>query len=226
MAKIGVILSGSGVYDGSEIHEAVLTLLALDQAGVEMACFAPDAQQHHVINHLTGEAMQETRNILIESARIARGKIQPLSEANEQELDAVVFPGGFGAAKNLCTFAFKGDQSTVHPEVERIIGDMHRAGKPIGMACIAPAIGARVLGEAGVELTIGNDSGTAAALESMGAKHVDREVTEIHIDERNNVISTPAYMYDERISNVAKGIAKMVEAVVDRVRQPAGRDRR
>ena len=103
--NILVILSGCGVYDGAEIHESVLTLLALARHGASVTIAAPNKDQMHVINHATGDVMSESRNVMVEAARIARGQITDLSEIQSGDYDAVFIPGGFGAAKNLCTFA-------------------------------------------------------------------------------------------------------------------------
>lgn len=214
--KVGVVLSGSGVYDGAEIHEAVVTLLAIDKTGAEIIAMAPNIAQLHVVNHLTGEeAKGQTRNVLIESARIARGNIKDMKEVSAEDLDALIFPGGFGAAKNLCDFAIKGKDCSVNPEVERLIKEMYEAKKPIGFVCIAPALGARVLGEYNPTLTIGSDEATAEAIEAMGGTHVVRKVDEIAIDETNKVVSTPAYMLGPTISHVAAGIEKLVLKVLE-----------
>jgi enhancing lycopene biosynthesis protein 2 len=216
--KIGVILSGCGVYDGSEIHEAVITLLAIDRAGAEAVCMAPDAAQLHVVNHLSGEvAANESRNVLVESARIARGKIKNLKEVTVADFDALILPGGFGAAKNLCDFAVKGADCAVHPEVARILRATVAAKKPLAAVCIAPAILARVLGQDRLapQLTIGTDSGTAAALEQMGAKHLNCPVREFVVDKENKLVTTPAYMLAGRISEAADGIEKTVKALLD-----------
>lgn len=211
--KIAVVLSGCGVYDGTEVHEAVLTLLALDHAGLEAVCLAPDIDQHHVVNHLNGEDMKETRNVLVESARIARGEVSDLARAKAEEFDAVVFPGGFGAAKNLCTFAFDGPNAQVNPDVERFIKEMYAARKPIGLICIAPAIGARVLGSEGISLTIGNDESTAEGIRAMGAVHRDCPVESIHIDSEHRIVSTPAYMLGKRVWEVHAGIDLLVKTI-------------
>ena len=214
--KIGVVLAGCGVFDGAEIHESVLTLLALDRAGATAVCLAPDVAQAHVVNHLTGEPVEgETRNVLVEAARIARGNISDLAGVTAADLHGLVFPGGFGAAKNLCTFAFDGPEGEIHPDVRRLIQEVHAARKPIGLCCIAPALAAFALGGEGVELTIGNDAATAAGLEKLGAQHVDKPVTEAHEDPARKVVTAPAYMYGEaRISEVATGIEKVVNTVV------------
>jgi enhancing lycopene biosynthesis protein 2 len=219
MSKISfaVVLSGCGVYDGAEIHEAVLTLLAIDRAGASYQCFAPDVAQMHVVNHLSGEATGETRNVLVEAARIARGAIKPLSEFDAAQFDVVIFPGGFGAAKNLCSFAVDGPDCTVNPDVERAVKAMRAANKPIGALCIAPAILARVLGD--VSLTIGSDAGTAAALEKMGAKHVNKSHGEVVVDEAARVVTTPCYMLDATISQIADGADAAVRALIGLVKR-------
>lgn len=214
--KIGVLLSGCGVYDGTEIHEAVLTLLAIDRAGAEADCIAPNAPQRHVVNHLTGEEVPgEKRQILVESARIARGKIRPIGTVKATELDALVLPGGFGAAKNLSDFALYGWECGVHVEVKRLLHEMREAGKPLGFICIAPAVAARVLGGEHPKLTIGNDAETAEALRKMGAEHVECGVSEIVEDTARKIVSTPAYMLGKGIAEVADGIEKLVRRVVD-----------
>lgn len=215
MVKVGVLLSGCGVFDGSEIHEAVLTLLALDRAGAEIVCMAPNMDQHHVINHLTQEVVDEKRNVLVESARIARGEIRDLKDVRSDEIDALIIPGGYGAAKNLSDFAFKGKDATVHPEVQRLLNDLVSAGKPIGAICIAPATLTKALGTKNPEVTIGNDEGTAAAIEAMGGKHKICTVDMIHLDEKNRLVSTPAYMLGPGIKDVAQGIEKLVAKVVE-----------
>ncbi|MBL7046174.1 MAG: isoprenoid biosynthesis glyoxalase ElbB [Candidatus Marinimicrobia bacterium] len=218
MPKVGVVLSGCGVYDGAEIHESVITLLALDRAGVEILCMAPDVDQMHVINHLTGEVSEgETRNVLVESARIARGDVVDMSTVTSDDIDAIIFPGGFGAAKNLCDFAVKGTDCTVHPEVLRLTKEMVAAKKPVGVVCIAPALMAKVMEDSdiSVDLTIGTDEETAGAIETMGASHVACPVSEFVVDRENKIVSTPAYMLGERISEVAKGIEKLVKEILN-----------
>ena len=212
--RVGVILSGCGVFDGTEIHEAVLTLLFLDRAGAESICAAPDINQIHVLNHLSNEEMEEKRNVLIESARIARGNVINLKTLKSDSIDALILPGGFGAAKNLSDFALKGPDATVHPEVARILREVHAVGKPIGALCIAPATVARALSEFTPGVTIGEDIGTAAAIETMGAKHHTCKVDEIYIDTRNNIITTPAYMLGPGIKDVAAGIEHLVNQVL------------
>jgi len=214
MKKIGVVLSGCGVRDGSEIHEAVCALLAIDQQGCEAVCMAPNAD-FSVTDHLTMQESGTKRNILVESARIARGNIRDIKDVTALDLDAVVFPGGFGAAKNLCDFALKGAAASVHPEVGRLLKEMAAAGKPIGAICIAPALIAAALGrEYTPTLTIGNDAGTAAEIEKTGSRHEECPVSEIVVDTKNKIVSTPAYMLAERISQAYEGIEKCVKEVI------------
>lgn len=221
MARVAVVLSGCGVFDGSEIHEAVSVLIHLSRHGAEVRCFAPDIQQP-AINHLTHKPEPSPRSVLAESARIARGKIEPLAKLRVANFDAVVFPGGFGAAKNLSDFAGKGAECTVNPEVERVVKEFHAAAKPVGMCCIAPVIAARVLGKArngpGVEVTIGNDADTAEAIAKMGSRNISKAVTEAHIDEKNHLVTAPAYMYgDAPVHQVYEGIGAMIDSVMARV---------
>lgn len=216
--KIGVVLSGCGVYDGSEIHEAVITLLAIDRNGAEAVCMAPNIAQLHVVNHLTGEvATGESRNVLVEAARIARGKVRDLATVKAADLDALILPGGFGAAKNLCDFAVKGPDCSVNLEVARIIREMVAAKKPVGAVCIAPAILSKVLGgdQLPHQLTIGTDAGTAAALTGMGSRHIDCPAREFVIDRANKLVSTPAYMLAGGIAEAAEGIEKCVKALIE-----------
>ena len=174
--KIAVILSGCGVYDGAEIHESVITLLRLDQRGAQVQCFAPDIAQLHVINHLTGQEMPESRNVLVESARIARGEVKDIREANADDFDALIVPGGFGAAKNLSNFAVEGAGCSVNPQVLELAEAFAEAGKPVGLICISPALAAKIYGP-GVTCTIGNCPETAAALDKMGATHQECSVS-------------------------------------------------
>ncbi|MDQ4216385.1 isoprenoid biosynthesis glyoxalase ElbB, partial [Pseudomonas aeruginosa] len=190
--KVAVILSGCGVYDGAEIHESVITLLRLSQRGAEAQCFAPNIAQHHVVNHLTGEEMPESRNVLVESARIARGEVKDLREARAEDYDALIVPGGFGAAKNLSDFAINGAQCQVQPDVLALAKAFAEAGKPVGLICIAPAMAAKIYG-AGVQCTIGNDADTADALKQMGAEHIDAPVDEIVEDSARKLVTTPPW---------------------------------
>lgn len=223
MPKIGVVLSGCGVNDGSEIHEATLLLLAIDRRGAQAICFAPDKAQADVVDHRTGKPAGETRNVLAESARIARGEIKPLREARAAELDAVILPGGYGAAKNLCTFAQDGANCRVDPDMERLLRDVHSAGKPIGAACIAPVVLARLFGPEKPRLTIGNDAGTALALEAMGAAHREATVTEVLVDTDRRLATTPCYMLATRLSQVERGMDGLVEAVLELAAAPSRR---
>lgn len=213
MKKVGVVLSGCGVYDGAEIHESVLTLLALARQGVETICFAPDKNQSDVINHLSGEPMAETRNVLIESARIARGDIHPLAQANAAELDALIVPGGFGAAKNLSSFASLGNDCQVDSALKNLVLAMHAAGKPLGFMCIAPAMLPKIF-DFPLRLTIGTDIDTAEVIEDMGGEHVPCPVDDIVVDEDNKIVTTPAYMLAQNIAEAATGIDKLVDRVL------------
>ena len=213
--KVGVVLSGCGVYDGSEIHEAVFTLLAVDRAGAEAVCMAPDMELDEV-NHLTGQSTGTKRNVLVESARIARGKIKNIKEVQPSDLDAVIFPGGYGAAKNLCNFAEKGADAAIHPDVAKLLQQMAAAKKPICAICIAPALIAATLGkEYAPQVTIGTDAGTAAAIGQTGSVHVECPVDEFVVDREHKIVSTPAYMLAENISQAADGIAKAVRATME-----------
>lgn len=212
--KIAVILSGCGVYDGAEIHESVITLLRLDQRGAQVQCFAPNIAQLHVINHLTGEEMPESRNVLVESARIARGNVKDLREARAEDFDALIVPGGFGSAKNLSNFAVEGAGCTVQPEVLALTEAFAEAGKPVGLICISPALAAKIYGP-GVLCTIGNDVDTAAAVTKMGGTHEECTVTDIVEDRARKLVSTPAYMLAQNISEAAAGINKLVDRVLE-----------
>jgi len=214
MKKIGVVLSGCGVRDGSEIHEAVLTLLAIDSYGAKAVCIAPDMELDEV-NHLNMQETGAKRNVLVESARIARGEISDIKTVSAADLDAIVFPGGFGAAKNLCSFAFEGEKGSVHPEVLRLTREMASARKPICAICIAPTVIALALGkDLSPELTIGTDPGTAQAINATGSSHVDCAVDQCVIDRDNLIVSTPAYMLAGSISEAAKGIEKAIKATL------------
>lgn len=225
-ANVGVLLSGCGFLDGSEISESVLTLLALDRHGARAICMAPRGPQASVVDHARGEAVASTtRDVLTEAARIARGKIRDLAEVRATHLDALVLPGGFGAAKNLCDFASKGAAATAHPEAARLLREMHAAGKPIGALCIAPALVACVLGRsAAPTLTVGENGDAARAIAATGATHRECPVTECVVDEANRIVTTPAYMYDARIADVATGIDRLVAALLSLL--PTGREAR
>jgi enhancing lycopene biosynthesis protein 2 len=213
MKKIAVVLAGCGVYDGAEIHEATLTMLAVSRQGAQYQCFAPDVEQAHVVNHLTGEEMAEKRNVLVEAARIARGNIKPLSAYKAEDYDALIFPGGFGVAKNLCTFAFDGIKCKVNPEVEKAVRATAVAEKPIGALCISPVLIAKILTE--VEVTIGKDEETADAVENMGATHIKTNHGEIVFDEKYKLVTTPCYMLDATIGQIADGAENLVKKVLE-----------
>lgn len=213
--KFAVILSGCGVYDGTEIHEAVLTLLQIDKQGASYQCFAPNIKQAHVINHLTGKEAKEERNVLVESARIARGKVKDLKEFSAKDFDALIMPGGFGGAKNLSDFAFKGADLTVNVEVERALKETNGAGKPIGSLCITPVIMAKVF--KGATLTIGSDVGTAQAIEELGATHKQTTHGEIITDEANKIVTSPCYMLDATISQIEEGAKNVVQKILSMI---------
>ncbi len=210
--KIAVVLSGCGVYDGAEIHEATLTMLAIAKLGASYTIFAPNITQYHVVNHLTGEEMDETRNVLVESARIARGKISDLKDYDPADFDAIVFPGGFGAAKNLSTFAFDGPNCTVKEDVVSAVKATADARKPIGALCIAPAVITRILGN--IDVTIGDDQGTAHAIEKMGGKHIRSTHGEIVIDRNYKVVTTPCYMLDATIDQIEIGAKNVIKTIL------------
>jgi enhancing lycopene biosynthesis protein 2 len=216
--KVAVILSGCGVQDGAEIHESVLTLLRLNQRGAEVKCFAPNIAQHHVINHLTGEEMPETRNVLVESARIARGAIEDIREADISEFDALIIPGGFGAAKNLSNFAAEGSSCKLQAEVLAMAEAFAEAGKPIGLICVSPALAAKIYGP-GVTCTIGNDPDTVAKITKMGGNHEECDVADIVEDKDRKLVSTPGYMVANSIGEAAAGINKLVDRVLELVQE-------
>lgn len=211
--KVAVVLSGCGFLDGSEIQEAVISLLALDRAGAQVQCAAPDKPQMHVVDHRTMQPTAESRNVLTEAARIARGRIVPLSQIHAADFDALFLPGGYGAAKNLSTVAVDGPKAQVDPELSRVLREFRAAGKPIGAVCIAPAVLTAALHEG--EVTIGDDAGTAAVIEAMGGQHVSCPVTEMHVDRARRIVTAPAYMFEARIADVAAGIEKAVSATLE-----------
>jgi enhancing lycopene biosynthesis protein 2 len=211
--KFAVILAGCGNKDGAEIHESVMTLYAIAKAGSDYEVFAPDINQHHVINHFTGQPTSETRNVLVESARIARGKIRPLSEFKTSEFDILMFAGGFGVAKNLCTYAFDGADCKVNPEVEKAVVDMYSAGKPIGALCISPVILAKVLPD--TTITMGQDPSAIENVKAMGASHKPTNAGEVVIDKKNKIVTSPCYMLDSSVVDIADGAINTVNALLD-----------
>merc|ERR1712050_110197 len=212
--SVAVVLSGCGVYDGTELHEASACLVHLSRGGADVSMFAPDIPQMHVIDHSKGQPAEgQSRNVLVESARIARGNVKDLSELKASGFDAVVFPGGFGAAKNLCNFATNGADCTVEPNVSRVLKEFHDAKKPIGLCCIAPVLAAK--GLPGCTVTIGTDDGTASAIEKMGSKHHKTDVTESNVDAANKIVTTGAYMFgDAPLHKIFDGIGSMIENVL------------
>ncbi len=222
MAKVAVCLSGCGVFDGSEIHEAVLAMLALDLAGAQVICCAPDKPQAHVIDHVHQKPLEgQTRGVLAESARIARGSITPLSAIDAGTIDAMIFPGGFGAAKNLSTFAAAGADCEVDADVERLVNEMIDMGKPIGFMCIAPTLMARIAGRRKIApvLTIGTDPKTAGAIEKMGARHKNCPASDVVVDPQYKIVSTPAYMLASGPAEVFGGAKRLVEAILKLMKQ-------
>lgn len=210
--RIGVVLSGCGNQDGAEIHESVLTLWAIHKQGADYQCFAPNIPQHHVLNFITGEQLPEQRNVLVESARIARGDIKDLKDFDPEDFDAVIFPGGLGAAKNLSTFAFDGPHCVVNEDVERVVREMAAERKPIGALCIAPAVIAKILGD--VKVTVGQDRSAADALKQMGATTQETTHGEIVVDAGKKIVTTPCYMLDARVDQIAEGAENLVKAVI------------
>ena len=220
MKKIGVLLSGCGVNDGAEIHESVITMLALDRAGVETVMMAPNIDQMHVVNHYTGQEMDEFRNVLVESSRIARGNIKDMAEVTGNDIDALIIPGGFGVVKNLCDYAMAGSECSINPDVFRLVSEVHLLQKPIGAICIAPAMMAKILGEQdeSAEMTIGSDESTANDIKTMGSTHVTCPVTEMVVDKEKKIITTPAYMEAQSIKEAAEGIEKLVVEILSMVK--------
>ncbi len=216
MKKIAVILAGSGVFDGSEIHEATLTLYSISKNGANYEIFAPDIDQYHVLNHMGGVELPEKRNVLVESARIARGAVKKLSDFDPASYDALIIPGGFGVAKNLCTFAFDGADCSVNPDVEKALKGMKEVGKPIGALCISPVLLAKVFGN-NVEVTIGQDEEAASAIEAVGGVHKKTKHGEVVIDEKNNLFTTPCYMLDATIAQVGEGAENLVKEMLKRM---------
>lgn len=215
MSKVAVILSGCGVFDGAEIHEATATLLALDKAGAEVTVCAPSIDQMHVVDHQEGNPVDnQKRNVMTESARIARGPVSDISTLNASDFDAVILPGGFGAAKNLCTFAIDGPECTVNSDVADFLVGARESGKVIGAICIAPALLARLFGN-GVKVTIGTDTGTADAINATGAVHIEATVNEVVVDHDAKIVTTPAYMLAQNITEVFSGVQKLVDKVLE-----------
>ncbi|KAM9324064.1 glutamine amidotransferase-like class 1 domain-containing protein 3, mitochondrial [Gastrophryne carolinensis] len=218
--NVAVILSGCGVYDGSEIHEASAVLVHLSRAGVQSVIFAPDIEQMHVVDHVKGQPTEEKRNVLTESARIARGNIKELKELKVSECDALIIPGGFGVAKNLSSWAVQGKDCSVVKAVEEAIKAFHAAKKPIGLCCISPVLAAKLI--PGCEVTVGCDTecekwphaGTAGAIKQLGCTHVNKQVNETHVDVKNKLVTTCAFMSNSPLHEIFDGIGEMVEDVL------------
>jgi enhancing lycopene biosynthesis protein 2 len=222
--KIGVLLSGCGVYDGSEIQEAVSVLIALDELGVNAVCMAPVMDQHHVVNHTDGEDMDHSRDVLTESARIARGEIANVADVKAEDLDGLVIPGGFGVAKNLCTWAFDGPEANVNHDVARLVGDVFTAGKPIAALCVAPVLVAKVLQGLGqtAEMTLGSPEGESpydiaafhSGIESIGMTAAACPLGEIHVDQARKLVTSPCYMMKATPAGILEGVRKACAKVV------------
>lgn len=212
--KIGVLLAGSGYLDGAEIRESVLTLLSLSKFSAEVVIMAPNIDQHHVVNHLTGEETMESRNVLTESARIARGEVLSIDKVDPAQLDALILPGGFGVAKNLSNLAFSGPSAEMLEEVKDLILSIHNANKPIGAICIAPAVINLIIP---CSVTIGSDEQTSELITKLGGKHVTTQATEICIDEDKKIVSTPAYMLNASLYDISIGIENCVKKVIEMI---------
>ena len=219
MPRVGVVLAGCGAQDGSEIHESVLTLLSLDRIGAKVKIMAPEIDQFHVVNHLSNHKMDATRNILSEAARIARGNILPIRSINNNDLDALIFPGGTGMAKNIFNYAIKGPDFTVLKDVESLTRYMIQKNKPIGAICIAPVMIAKILQnlDRKGKVTGGFNEQILTDIESMGMITEKVNATEIVIDYENKIVSTPAYVEANSIKEVSEGIEKLVDAVLSMV---------
>jgi len=211
--RFAVVLSGCGYLDGSEIHESVMSLYAIESQGASYQCFAPDVTQHHVSDHLTQETQNETRNVLTEAARIARGKIKPLSDFRAEDYDGLVFPGGYGAATSLSTFAIEGKTCSVNEAVTHAIQSMANAKKPIGALCISPVLLAKVLGKG--EMTIGNDPEVSAGLRSMGATLKETSHGQVVIDKAFKLVTTPCYMLDATVVQIEEGATALIQSMLE-----------
>lgn len=212
--RFAIVLSGCGRADGSEIHEATCAMLSIDCLGSTYQCFAPNIEQSMVVNHITGEIMDEKRQVLLESARLARGNILPLKNYRPEDFDAIIFPGGLGAVTNWCNFKVAGVNCDVDASVEHAILQSVKKGVVIGAMCIAPVLIAKVLGHQGVHVTIGNDKGVAQAITRTGAIHEKRGATEVCVDELRKVVTTPAYMLASSIKEVCEGADNMIKAII------------
>jgi enhancing lycopene biosynthesis protein 2 len=221
--NIGVLLSGNGVYDGAEIQEAVLTLLAIDEMGWNAVCISVDKPQHHVINHLTGEVMDESRNMLVEAARIARGQVIRIDEISPADIDALIIPGGFGSAKNFTSWAFDGPAGTILPEVKLLLVNLVNVGKPIVALCVSPVVIAKAFEGSTIHptLSLGSSSepspydiyGFNAGLEQTGAVTEERTIREVLIDPVNRIICAPCYMMNARITEIYANINQAMMAL-------------
>lgn len=210
---IAVVLSGCGRADGSEIHESVCALLCLENMGCTYQCFAPDIKQAAVINHVNNQPMSEKRNVLIEAARIARGNILDIKEFNPDDFDGIIFPGGMGAVTNWCDFAEKGTDCTVNTSIYSVIRQCYDKKLVIGAMCIAPVLIAMVLADKKVHFTLGAGGNMAKKLEALGAVHEEVGVSDVCIDRKNLVCTTPAYMLATNMIEVCQGAQNMIGAM-------------
>jgi len=225
--KIGVLLSGCGVYDGVEIHEATMTLLSIAEIGAQAVCISVDKNQHHVVNHLTGEEMPQKRNMLVESARIARGNVSNIMDIDPVDIDALVIPGGFGSAKNFTSWAFDGPDGSILPEVKLLIVNLLNVGKPVAALCVSPVVMAKALEGSNIhaKMTIGSDEmespydikSFSSGLESLGATTEMKTVEEILIDKENKIVTAPCYMMDASILDIRRNVRSAIEALRDLV---------
>lgn len=197
--KCALILAGCGAKDGAEITESVSLMIAFDQAHFHVQAFAPNRSFHHVIDHAADQIVEsENRNMLVESARIARGNVLPLQELAEDDYDVICFAGGFGVAKNFCNFASEGKNAVLENDVKDILFRFIRAHKIVSALCISPillALAAKELQLKDAKITLGDGSSEAAEIvQTWGITHEPKKVHEASIDKVNRFVTAPAYM--------------------------------
>lgn len=222
--KIGVLLSGCGVYDGAEIHESVLALLAIEEVGAEAVCLAVNQNQHHVVNHLTGEEMPESRNMMVEAARIARGAVKDITNYDVSQLDALVIPGGFGSAKNFSTWAFDGPNGTILPEIKGLIQQFIANKKPIAALCVSPVVLALAIGDLGLHptMTLGSNlekspydiQAFSAGMEQKGVQAEMKTIRQVSVDEKLKIVSAPCYMMEASVLEIRNNISQALQALI------------
>jgi enhancing lycopene biosynthesis protein 2 len=222
--KIGVLLSGCGVYDGAEIQETVFALLAIEELGAEAICLSVNKNQHHVVNHLTGEEMPESRNMLVEAARIARGAVHDISTFDNTQIDALVIPGGFGSAKNFTTWAFEGPNGSILPEIKELIQQCISDKKPIAALCVSPVIVGLALNQSDLQatMTLGTDkekspyeiNAFSSGLSQTGVQVEMKTIREIALDEKLKIVSAPCYMMDASIVEIRTNIQQAMQALI------------